>query len=704
MAEDANLSAERRLHPDHVVPSSLPVWGSIVDDIWAIEHAETQLDAGVGAAWMDAAEKAWVSRGVEPNLKKSVDSALGEEIQGYYVHPYGHWVGVSLEKRRWLFQATIHILRQRTVLVGVIERVVGKHGFVHSARPALRSVFEVTYSWLATLHRRRHGHVALPREVWIELAVSAMLLPYASLNLSSEWSNRVECTDASMSGIGRAWGVVPQHVAQTLARYADHATVYTNLKLPWGIGLNKEHKCPLRRIRVPIERIKWHKVGCPWRASHITLGEADAIVWAAEDRLRRPSDFNCRFVHPVDSAACAGCFSKGRSSSRALNQRCRRACAICVCGNHSVFYPWIPSEENPADDPSRLWEETDGFRAQVEGARQPPPLSETDLSRVGPWPRDVRYFIHLCSGPRTSGDLCSAVEQVGALHGFNIVGVRVDPLAIDPFLQVVFGDTHCGDLLNGQHGLALLDLIHTGSVIGGYASPPCTSILHGRHRPKEAGKRKPGSLPLRSREHVWEAWDRCSDAERRTVTIESTLHLLCLGLLGEIRIEGGMIGMGQPARSGHQYLFYLNTQEVDSFKQRFELVCQEVHLCMYGGTRRSAKSLLLPRHGGRVAMKCDRGHSHVHHKMIAAQTSAAKYPEGFCYALADCFIQRASAVRDKGYLRPYRPQIPSEAAGKDPWHHIHDVRWPWPEPHPNFLAQNLEAIHSGKILCGLYRT
>eukprot|EP00439_Symbiodinium_sp_Y106_P021533 s2228_g2.t1 len=312
VAEDANLSAERRLHPDHVVPSSLPVWGSIVDDIWAIEHAETQLDAGVGAAWMDAAEKAWVSRGVEPNLKKSVDSALGEEIQGYYVHPYGHWVGVSLEKRRWLFQATIHILRQRTVLVGVIERVVGKHGFVHSARPALRSVFEVTYSWLATLHRRRHGHVALPREVWIELAVSAMLLPYASLNLSSEWSNRVECTDASMSGIGRAWGVVPQHVAQTLARYADHATVYTNLKLPWGIGLNKEHKCPLRRIRVPIERIKWHKVGCPWRASHITLGEADAIVWAAEDRLRRPSDFNCRFVHPVDSAACAGCFSKGR--------------------------------------------------------------------------------------------------------------------------------------------------------------------------------------------------------------------------------------------------------------------------------------------------------------------------------------------------------------------------------------------------------
>ena len=358
---------------------------------------------------MDSAEKAWVSRGVEPNLKKNVDSALGEEVQGYYVHPYGHWVGVSLEKRRWLRQATMHILRQRKVFVGVIERVVGKHGFVHSARPALRSIFEVTYSWLASIRGRRRDRVALPCGVWIELAVSALLLPFCSFNMSAEWSNRIECTGASMTGIGRAWGVVPRQVVQTIARYADHSTAYTNLKLPWGIGLNKEHKCPLRRVRVPIERIKWHEVGCPWQASHITLGEADAILWAAEDRLRRPADFNCRFVHPVDSAACAGCFSKGRSSSRALNKRCRRACAVCIAGNHNVFYPWIPSAENPADAPSRRWESSNAA-TQATAADQPPAHCETDLSHIGLWTKGVKYFIHLCSGPRRAGDLRSAVE------------------------------------------------------------------------------------------------------------------------------------------------------------------------------------------------------------------------------------------------------------------------------------------------------
>ncbi|CAE7195342.1 unnamed protein product [Symbiodinium microadriaticum] len=359
IALDAQLPPEQRLHPDTVPPSTMPLWGSIVDDVWAIEHVGSQLDAGVGASWMDAAERAWVARGVEPNSKKSIDNAMGEEIQGYYVDPLEHWVGVSLEKRRWLFQATVWVLRQRRVMVAVVDRLIGKHGFVHSARAIMRSIFAASYSWLDSVRGRRRDLVEIPRKVWVELAISALLLPFCSFNLSAEWSCRVECTDASMSGIGRAWGVVPRNVVQTIARYADHGRVYTNLSLPWSIGLTSEHKCPLRRVRIPVERIKWFTAGAQWMSSHITLGEADAVTWAAADRLRRPADDGNRFVHPLDSAACVGCFTKGRSSSRALNQRCQRMCAIGVAGGHEVFYPWVPSKENPADEPSRRWEPTD---------------------------------------------------------------------------------------------------------------------------------------------------------------------------------------------------------------------------------------------------------------------------------------------------------------------------------------------------------
>ena len=95
VAHDASLPPECRLHPDFVTPETLPVWGSIIDDIWALEHHEGDERPGVGPDWLARAEAAWVVRGVAPNSKKSVDGAQGEEIQGYYVHPTMHWVGLS---------------------------------------------------------------------------------------------------------------------------------------------------------------------------------------------------------------------------------------------------------------------------------------------------------------------------------------------------------------------------------------------------------------------------------------------------------------------------------------------------------------------------------------------------------------------------------------------------------------------------------
>ena len=702
VTNDASLPPDRRLHPDTVVPSTTPVWGSIVDDVWAIEHAATQLDAGVGASWMAATESSWVARGVEPNVKKSVDSALGEEIQGYYVHPFKHWVGVSIEKRRHLFQATMCVLRRRKVMVAVVDRLVGKHSFVHSARATMRSIFECTYTWLDSVRGTRRGVIRLPATVWVELAVSALLLPFCSFSLHSEWSQRVEYTDASMTGIGRAWGVAPREVVQTIARYTDHGRVYTNLSLPWSLGLTTEHKCPLRKLRLPFERIKWHKIGAPWTAAHITLSEADAVTWAAEDRLRRPGDDGCRFIHPVDSAACAGCFTKGRSSSRILNTRCQRMCAINVAGGYEVFYPWVPSAENPADEPSRRWETMgEPAAASLSGeAEQPPPSGEINLSRLPVWPEDTYFFVHLCSGPQRDNDLCYWIERLGAYHELNIVALRVDPLAHSSAYEFLFHGRGCGDLLNGQHGLFLLDLVQSKRVIGGFASPPCSTVSRARHVPLCGGRS--GPRPLRSRSKVWEALPCCTDRERSAVSIGSTLYLLCLGLLGELAIAGAWTGLEHPADPGGDYPSFFATLEVKEFCRLFRLRYSELHQCMYGSASKKPTGLLLPEHCERPQLKCDRSHAHVHLQGLDQQgkyltTPAAQYPSLFCYALAESCIQRVISVQRKGYSRPYRPKIPTTAAGKDPWFHLHDIRWKWIEPYPGFLAENLAALNTSQV-------
>lgn len=117
-------------------------------------------------------------------------------MQGYFVHEDDHWVGVSMQKRRKLFQATWYLLSQHVVLIGDVDRLVGKFGFVHSCRPVMRSVFVEAYGWIEWHRSRRLRSATLPDVVWLELMVAALLLPYAHFDLSASYSQRVECTDA----------------------------------------------------------------------------------------------------------------------------------------------------------------------------------------------------------------------------------------------------------------------------------------------------------------------------------------------------------------------------------------------------------------------------------------------------------------------------------------------------------------------------
>eukprot|EP00435_Cladocopium_sp_Y103_P020181 s49_g4.t3 len=593
IARDANLPPEKRLYPDAVAPECLPVWGSIIDDVWALDHVDDDGQLPVGPIWLDRASDAWVKRGVQPHEKKSVNAVAGEEIQGYYVHPHDHWIGVSLEKRRHLFQASFDVLLRKQVVFKVMERWVGKHGFIHSARACLRSVFEETYGWLDSQRKLRPGLVELPAVVWTELLVSTLLIPYAQFDLSSPWSSRVEATDASMSGLGKAFAVMPQHIVRTLARYCSAQGTYTNLALPWGIGLDSEGKCPFFKVRLPVKMVKWKLLGTPWKPSHITVGEGDAVVWAAHGRLRRPTDDGNRFVHPIDSAAMLGALVKGRSSSKQINIRCRKVAAIHVCGGHDPFYMWVPSPENPADTPSRMFEvetsdDASDFAAQPESRH-----AEVYLRSLSMWPKDAVFFIHLCSGPRRTGDVIWHVEHEGALAGFNVVGVAVDPLAFSlDSLGVDDQDVVCyGDLLDPNTGRFILGLIASGRVFGGLASPPCSTISAARHLPL-AGRG--GPRPVRSRDSPWEPLKYCSKKEIDAVMLGSALYLTCLGLLGEIRIFGGWTGLEHPADRGDPYPSFFSTREVHLYKKHTGSVYIVTHQCMFGAVTKKPTGLLVP--------------------------------------------------------------------------------------------------------------
>lgn len=75
--------------------------------------------------------------------------------------------------------------------------------------------------------------------MYYEFVVASWLLPAAQFRLDGEWCERVECTDSSMSGIGRAWSRWPATLVAEAARYADCRGAYTNLRDDHSVELDE---------------------------------------------------------------------------------------------------------------------------------------------------------------------------------------------------------------------------------------------------------------------------------------------------------------------------------------------------------------------------------------------------------------------------------------------------------------------------------
>ena len=697
--QEANMPHDKRLHPDYHAPAELPIWGSICDDIWAVEFAGGSNDDAVGPRWLGSAEQAWKSIGVKPNEKKSVNVSEDEEIQGLYVDADVHWVGVKMEKRQALFQAAFYLLQKPRVLVADVERLVGKFGFCHSCRPPMRSVFTAVYPWLQRARTGKQHILSWDDDVWIEIMVAALLLPYCQFNLSSPFSRRVECSDSSMTGIGRAWTAMPTDLVQLMAQLCDNNGTYTNLSLPHGIGLTEEHTCPLKKLQFPHKRFHWHKIGARANPKYIYLGEADAAVWTAEDRLRRPGDDGCRFVHPMDSASCVGAFMKGRSASILLNQRCRKLCAIAVAGGHEVFYPWIPSGDNPADGPSRQYETQAG--ESNDAPKEQPLASETiivDPFTLRAWTGNEMFFVHLCSGAWREDDLSSWVEFLASAEGIHIVCVRVDPL-----VKLDSNTIPCNDLLVTEQALALLRCIQSGRVLGMFASPPCSTFSAARHKRLAPGEW--GPRPLRHRDQVWYPQKGLTAREKLATYVGSILALICIGLLGEARMQGTWIGFEHPHDRGHKpFPSVFNSDEMRQLISKFRLQYVRIDQCMFGAPTRKPTGLVLPKGSGEIVRVCTHGYTH---EMLAGYdavtkqfrtTQAAKYPSGLSQSIAQLFVSRLVAAQDRGYVKPFSPQkIVVSTGGVEPWTLQGRTFWEWPSPSRTFLVECLERCHQGKV-------
>ena len=269
------------------------------------------------------------------------------------------------------------------------------------------------FCWVETLPDK--GNTKIPVKVREELLWVGMCLPLCHTDITWPVSCRIGCSDASLSGGGRAATVTTEPVSSTLFRFAEHRGEH--VRLDWASGALAP-ATEMQQVPVEIEElIQDHS----WtvtesisfrRKQRINILETKMIHHELVDAVHSCQD-GLRCLLLVDSRAAAGAWAKGRSSSKQLNRLLRRSLGWQLAGRKSLHLVWVRSEANPSDHPSR-------GKPIPETRSQPSSISSSILGndigfikkkRRG---KDQWKLVHGCTGKKSNKTIFA--EPIGDKH------------------------------------------------------------------------------------------------------------------------------------------------------------------------------------------------------------------------------------------------------------------------------------------------
>jgi len=339
--------------------------------------------------YMDACQR-WklpvkMSKVVEPSCR-------GVDVVGVEVDGIRHTVGVSAAKLSALINDTLHLLNSGFASGKQVERLVGRWSWAFLCRRPAFSAFSAVYRFIAVAGR---SIFAIWKSVVNELLAACGLAPILHTYLAAPVLPRLVACDASSAGQGVVAAKVPASVVTSVTdglSWAPHESVLTASPTSAGEGPNKSYlaesaesndddaampdqelhditeyvrlntKPAARSVPSRIGRLlgsqHWPTiVASPWRThEHINVKEMRACATAVRWVASLPSAASRRVVLLTDSAVAAAVLSKGRSSAFNILRVSRFISAVLLASDIQLLTRWIPSDWNPADAPSRLFE------------------------------------------------------------------------------------------------------------------------------------------------------------------------------------------------------------------------------------------------------------------------------------------------------------------------------------------------------------
>eukprot|EP00438_Fugacium_kawagutii_P029903 Skav200720 [mRNA] locus=scaffold2650:194332:201147:- [translate_table: standard] len=340
--------------------------GIVIDDFVVIE--KTSIPAPLvckGSEIADAMVNAYDTVGLSSNAAKRFRA---ESVAKFW--------GISLDGQTALVRAQL----ERVVPIACLTMQVAALGFGH------RKLLEIIAgSWTAALQCRRRGMCLLSSifddiqqcdygqtfqlasttldELWSLVA----LAPLFCSDLRADYSTDLSLVDASGSHEAEVSTRVTPPLARELGRHRLTKAAWTKMLSPFKAvqrmhGLlsaedevpEGEEPCRAHPFWTAVVKSFRFSLRCKKKIKkrvHINLSELNAALEAEARHARaQPST---RKLLGSDSQVVLGCLVKGRSSSKALNNRLRRALPDVLGFNVYTAAQYIATGDNTADDPTR---------------------------------------------------------------------------------------------------------------------------------------------------------------------------------------------------------------------------------------------------------------------------------------------------------------------------------------------------------------
>jgi len=194
------------------------------------------------------------------------------------------------------------------------------------------------------------------QKVRCELMLLIVLAPYLEADLHRRWAPMITATDASVVfGFGASVATCTEDVARQVGRLAETKGAYIRLSRDGGPTdepeknrLGTPHKLDLTK-RAFRDVISARKT----RDAHPGSLEASGLLLLLKWITRSSKNFSRRIPVLVDAQAVLGAAAKGRTSAGSISLDMKRIAVVTFSSDILPSYVYIPSEDNPADAPSR---------------------------------------------------------------------------------------------------------------------------------------------------------------------------------------------------------------------------------------------------------------------------------------------------------------------------------------------------------------